>query len=300
MNRTFVRQFTEQGRAQFRDKLQQNSPVKNLDREMKRLARSENLTEEIPCDVRLNTDASWDTRYEYALGLYEIFGRSFIKDNLYNSYFWDWITALYFDQFCKNSNGKFRPGALATLSLHPKKGRRYYRHRAAGPIHAFYTHADEPVASLVVLTNPPPKHGDLPEQLLGNPQFFGYTNIISASTLLYVDPETREPHRNVNSKTKGGAARRLTKFLKQLDLTYDISRIPTLELLSMLPNEFDVFLEQFRTFSGTIFQAYQQLDLDSANDLAQHLNVDEFFVRFSLQWQQNYEKHSENEAPVAI
>jgi hypothetical protein len=114
---------------------------------------------------------------------------------------------------------------------------RYYRHLLAGPYRIFQLHRDR---AKLLLSGQLGRPGDFAEQLASRQEFITNPGIIGAASLLYYDDEKHRPRRGAAStKRKPGTLRRFVDVVQQLDLTYDLYSMQPVEVLTILPKEFD-------------------------------------------------------------
>jgi hypothetical protein len=276
--------FTADGRSKYRELLAAVKKDKKLPDSFELLLTNPRFVEEPSFEAELPVDPSWATRFQFAEACYETLGQEVIMSHLYDGGLWDWIVARYFKKFCKsNADGTLRVGATPTLFLKPETWNRYYRHHAAGPIFAYQAHP-ETAAALVVLANPLDTPGELAEQFLSRHDVLASHSSIGAATLLYIDPHTLGTVRGAAGKDNRGTSRRYGLYLKQLELTYDLGAMKPVELLRMLPAEYNRFVEQFKDFADLIHQEIaQQREIEVAEFLRAH-DAHPFFIRSAIQW----------------
>lgn len=153
---------------------------------------------------------------------------------------WAWLTLRYFDSVCSNTNGNYVILDRSRYIYDPENFRTYYRHLLFGPFSIYLAHRDDPDRVRAVLCTPVHSPGDVVEQLASRQDLITCDAVMEVATKLYFDPETKKHKLGASSKD-GGSARRFADVMMQLDLTYDLPRIKTEQLLELLPPEFDKF-----------------------------------------------------------
>ena len=113
--------------------------------------------------------------------------------------------------------------------------RSYHRHRVSGPFFAYRNNYPKVEAALSQLTGPILELSEVAERIAGKREL-SYGTVAELSTLLYVDPRTRQIRKNITDKP--GEAQQLSTFCKQIDLTVDYESMTVKELLNFLPGNF--------------------------------------------------------------
>lgn len=154
---------------------------------------------------------------------------------------WSWLAVFYFDELCPpDPNGKRSPNERARYILKPGNFQRYYRHLLAGPYRIYRAHRRNPDIALAVLCQPLHKPGDVVEQLASRQELITNPAVMEAATRLYVNMQTRQLKRSVQTRN-AGSVRRFVDVLNQFDVTWDLYVMSARELLDMLPEEFQRF-----------------------------------------------------------
>jgi hypothetical protein len=153
---------------------------------------------------------------------------------------WNWLALFFFDSVCrKEADGTRR---LLRQELYLLEGKydylRYYKHLVRTPWLAVLDHGEN---ARILFANARGVRSDIEETLTASQQVLGNPTVIAAAYRLYFDPDTGKPRRGASSKG-AGAPRRLTAFIQQLELTYDIQSCTPEQFLGLLPYEFDRFL----------------------------------------------------------
>jgi hypothetical protein len=153
---------------------------------------------------------------------------------------WTTLALVWFDQLCPplSMGRKLDKTYRYILSA---DYRHYYRHLVRSPWQLVRDHGEN--ARLLLLSpldNPYPlrRHGEILEQLGGRQSVLRSQSLIAEANRLYASPLTGRPKKGVAGSGRG-SVRRLALVLRQLDLTYDVERLPEGRLVSILPKEFD-------------------------------------------------------------
>jgi hypothetical protein len=120
--------------------------------------------------------------------------------------------------------------------------RKYYRHLVAGPYLMIKTHSDSPHIVRGLLSTLPDSPGDVYEQLASRPQIVNSRAAVALATRLYYDSASQRVRRG-GAGAGPGSARRYANILMQYDVTFDLYTVEEEKLLTMLPKEFDRFLD---------------------------------------------------------
>jgi len=178
-------------------------------------------------------------RFEAAEYFDDVFSSSGVTDIERDVGLWAWLTLFYFDQVCPpDSRGRRAPGDMARYIPDPDNFRKYYRHLLAGPYRLFRAHFKNPMAVWALLCGTLHQPGEIVEQLCSRQEIVTNHCLMVAITVMYIDPETRRPKRGPGG-SGAGSARRLPKVLNQFDVTWDLYSMTPMQILKMLPQEFD-------------------------------------------------------------
>lgn len=183
----------------------------------------------------------FDTRFDLGEYLYLKLDNSGIPNLLKDVGIWTWLSGLFFDLICPaDDNGVRRPRAMEKYVPAVYNHQKYYRHLLAGPYWIYKQHSDKPEITFGLLSGEPHIFGDIPEQLAARQQWVSNAAIVSAATTLYIDENTKIPKLGAGGQ-KPGSARRLAMILWQFDLTHDLYSFTEVEILGLLPFEFEKF-----------------------------------------------------------
>jgi hypothetical protein len=153
--------------------------------------------------------------------------------------FWTWCSAYLFDRLCKKSGGYYTPGETAIWIAEPDNWQRYYRHYLASIWRVYAAHREKEGGLVVLLNGPVNTPGELWGQIAATQTLITNPSMIDAVHHLFWDKKRRARKRG----SGGGSARRLTKVLRQFELTYDFVAMTGDQIVGLLPSEFDRFKE---------------------------------------------------------
>lgn len=178
------------------------------------------------------------TRLELGVNLWPILGSngplsSFSTDPL----LWNWIAAVLMDSVL----GK--PANLASIGEQNRwiadvTSRYFYRHLFAGAFFTYKAHHENPARAMAVLCQPIDKPGEMVGQIMAT-EDLGYSVAAEVATLLFFDTATGTIKKGVSGKGPGTVRRLTGDFLNQLKLTVDFKGMTALEILDLLPPEFN-------------------------------------------------------------
>lgn len=159
-------------------------------------------------------------------------------DLIYDSGMWTWLSAFYFDSVCpRRGDGTRKVGEDSRYILNPEEWNKYYRHLLASPTRLLM---DLKELAAIYLDGKPDKPGDLFEQLASRQEIASCKGIIEAATILYWDNNAQKVKRGVRNKDGAGVLRRFVQStIPQFQMTYDLNSMNGLEIISLLPKEYD-------------------------------------------------------------
>ena len=149
---------------------------------------------------------------------------------------WSWLALFFFDQLSPaRSGGKRKP--REDYHYIPDD-RQPHRHLLAGAYQLYRLHREH---ARVLLHPAVHQHGrfifslDFSRDLLTN------RGLIEAADRLYWNAKTNRPKRGAAGDVRPGNLRRLIAVAQQLDLNYDLYGMSAVEILEVLPAEFDAW-----------------------------------------------------------
>jgi hypothetical protein len=179
-------------------------------------------------------------RYELGLELVQILS-PFEASRISNDrYLWTTLALIWFDQLCPPFSTGRKVDRIYRYVL-SSDYRHYYRHLVPSPWQLVRDHGEN--SRLFLLPSkagpyPLRTHGEVLEQLGGRQSVLRSQSLISEANRLYSDHTSGRPRRGVAGSGRG-SVRRLALVLRQLDLTFDVEKMPDGRLLAVLPQEFD-------------------------------------------------------------
>ncbi len=155
-----------------------------------------------------------------------------------NKGLWSWLSLFYFDQICpEDDEGNRKPGRDYRHIV--EIGYRYkHRHLLAGPFMVYKMYGAK---GRLLLHGPAYQESRIFHEIVARQEFITNSGIIDAIDNLYFDEKREGPRVAVLSKVKPGTLLRFVDVVHQLELTYDLYSMGKLDILSLLPSEFDVW-----------------------------------------------------------
>lgn len=147
---------------------------------------------------------------------------------------WDWLTLFWFDEIApRDAAGKRRLREGARYSQ-DAAGRRWSRHVVRMSWLSVENHGPH---ARYFLSTPLDRHTDVLEQIAGQQEVFGSRTVVKLGERLYWDAGAGELRKGAGGKS-AGSPRRLSRFMKQIRMTYDPETMTADDLLALLPGEF--------------------------------------------------------------
>jgi len=186
----------------------------------------------------------FDLKKELVVYLYPKIKLIYLDNLYYNMYLWSWLAAAYIDSICPKFDDGYRyPGALNRYILDPYSWSRYYRHLLSTPIRLYHELSKSKLINFYTYGRAD-VHGDVFEQLAARQEIAAVPGIIEAAEILYWDTDKNRPKTGAADRTKPGNLRRFTgSLIPQFQLTYDLNSMSGLEIIELLPKEFDDWRE---------------------------------------------------------
>jgi hypothetical protein len=160
--------------------------------------------------------------------------------------FWTWCSAYLFARLCKKDGEKYLPGEMPIWVAEPDNWKRYYRHYLASIWRVYVAHREKEDELVVLLNGPVNTPGELWAQIAATQTLITNPSMIDAAYHLYWDKVKQARKTGAG----GNSPRRLTKVLRQFELTYDFVAMTGHQIVELLPSEFDRFKEFEAVKSG--------------------------------------------------
>ena len=195
----------------------------------------------VPCYVEKRTFANRREAGEYLSKALLPLGIGYVNENYP---LWSWIGMFFFDCLVnRDENRQFKMGRLPDQAFifDPIEMDTLFAsfNRLMIAWQAFEQHGDLHAAwmlDLSVVDVP-----DIVDRIIRSRPRFSSNGIVKLVGLLYIDPKTGRPKRNVAGHGAVGGVRRLNNVLDQLYMTYDVYGMRAEQLLALLPEEFKRF-----------------------------------------------------------
>jgi len=238
-----IREFNAKGINAFRIYLDE---IKNGIRNdlPKDFVHKKTLTKELSVSINKGVD-DFENKYDMAKYLYqELVVGNPVKNIWSKVGVWSWLSAYYFDLVCPDMDGVRKPGEdyrhILEVSRLGGGWSRFYRHLIASPVRLF---AFSLASSRILLSANFYENGDFIEQFASKKEYAGNRTIISVLNRMYFDENNNKAKRGAQTKNRPGTHRRYLTILEQLLLNYDIQTMTDDELISLLPDEFNAWLQ---------------------------------------------------------
>ena len=151
---------------------------------------------------------------------------------------WSWLALFYFDQLSPiDAHGRRRPREDYHY-IPSSEGWHKDRHLLAGPYKLFLLHRHN---ARLLLHPPVHQHGAFIYDLGFRRDLISNRGLIEAIDLLYWDTKRNRPKRGATTTSRAGNLRRLITVVQQLDFNYDLYGMRAVEILALLPPEFDAW-----------------------------------------------------------
>jgi hypothetical protein len=181
-----------------------------------------------------------DSRLQLGEILYETFKNNKSLRQLQSDQgLWSWLAAAWLPTLFENSPKSAKIGEQARWILDKQKTR-YYRHLLAGPFYIYNQHYLDPKKALSILAGSPIVPGELVGQIAASSDI-AYSVGAEIATMLYIDAKTGKAKKGSGGAGPGSPRRLTAAYLNQIDLTLDYRGMPAVEVIALLPKEFDKF-----------------------------------------------------------
>ncbi len=185
------------------------------------------------------------SKYEFGLYLRSILAK--IPDTeIENDYlFWNTLSLLFFDDICFRTPEGERKVQAKEKWIIGEGTQFYYRHLVRTPW--LFVKLYKETSKFLLLTRH--KHEHLVSMVPETLEQFGSRGIllrnekvVNLFSRMYFDHENQEPKPGL-SGNEGGSPRRMGKVVRQLALTYDLEKMSESDLISILPREFNRWID---------------------------------------------------------
>lgn len=155
---------------------------------------------------------------------------------------WSWLSLMFFEQVCPASSEARREPGRDYRHIPDFSYRHRHRHLLFG---AYQTVRRHGVKALLLLSGPPDSETGLYHEIASRQDMIANKGVIEAAMLLYLDQKRGRPKRGAQgSNRQPGTVRRFVRVLQQLDVTYDIFGLSGMQIIELLPAEFDPWRPQ--------------------------------------------------------
>ena len=232
-----LRKLNYKGIEQFREYIndlrggiEQNVPLHLLD--------GDEFSEDIEFDVELPTN-EFKSRYEMGICLVDLFKDQNITPYIGDVGFWTWLALYWFDQLCPVKAGKPNPSMAYNYVLSKD-----FRHRPRHSVYMTWQLVSRYGANAAfMLCKDMSTRGEITEQMMARQENLSSEGVMKLANDLYYDAETGLFKRGAAARKSAGCVARYIAWLDQIKMTYDVFSISADDLKSLLPAEFDRFME---------------------------------------------------------
>lgn len=224
-----LRRLNEQGVKDFRTWLEGGADGAVPHKLLTSSLTSEPLRLEIEVEQR-----SFSSRFEMGQYLNQRLQPLPFSNMAFDTGLWDWLTLFWFDQIAPlNSGGKRNLREIARYSQ-DAGGRRWSRHVVRMSWLSVHNHGEN---AKYFLSSSLDRHTDVLEQIAGQQEIFGSCAAVALGARLYWDDSASTLKRGAGGKS-AGSPRRLSRFMKQIRMTYYPEAMEVDQLMELLPREF--------------------------------------------------------------
>lgn len=242
-----VRILNERGIKEFEKFINQVKENKNISKPD--LNTDEFSSEFIP-PIEIDEDKTFNTRMEMAKYLFNLFEKNEItRDKIIgeeNKGLWTWLAYMWFNQITDNRNKIKRIERY--IAFYPASPRERFQrrniHLIYGTYYLFSLLREE--YSKIFLSSKPYINWDTIDRLGCTEYIIRYPNIIKAAEILYWDENRQQLKKGSGNKKNPGNIRRFVTFINQFELTYNIYTMSPEEIISILPEEFNEWKQNYK------------------------------------------------------
>ena len=235
-----IRAFNTVGIEQFRGYLARLrggilvDPPRNL-------LEDSSFTKELPTDIELQAQ-QFPSRIVLGKYLCEALAVLPPEEVDRNTGLWAWMSLFFFDQVSPvRKDGSRQPGQ--DYRHIPDFSYRYrHRHLLYGPYQVYRRHGG---FSALLLSGPVNSESAIYHEIASRQDLIANRGVIEATLELYMDRKRMAPKQgSQDPKAPPGSIRRFVRVLQQLDVNYDIYGMSGKDISSVLPTEFDSWLNR--------------------------------------------------------
>jgi len=204
-----------------------------------------NLLEDSDYSIPFKGDAeveqqTFSSRLDLARYLDQILDPLFSGSLQDDAHLWSWLSLYFFDQVCPvEDNGLRKPGRDYRHILEPGYPNGH-RHLLAGAYLVYSVYGLREDLSRLLLWTPPHLESKFHHQLAARQTLITNKGILEAADIMYFNTLKSRPKRGaLMEKSAPGTLLRFIDLVQQLDLTYDLYSMRGLEIMVLLPPEFD-------------------------------------------------------------
>lgn len=224
-----IRRLTDEGVQEFREWLEGGAPGPAPHEFLTSPLKSEPLRLAIDVEQR-----GFASRFELGQYLNSKLQPLPFTSMAFDTGLWDWLTLFWFDQIAApTATGKRNLREIARYSQ-DAGGRRWSRHVVRMSWLSVHNHGDN---ARYFLSTGLDRHTDVLEQIAGQQEIFGSRAAVALGAELYWDKTNKILKKGAGGKS-AGSPRRLSRFMKQIRMTYDPETMQPEQLVELLPREF--------------------------------------------------------------
>jgi len=230
-----IRVFSEDGIEKFKEYIQELKNNSNISRPDLNVYP---YSSEFQPKIEIDESKTFTTRMEMGKYLTDCFSNANIKRNdvIENKALWTWLSYIWFDQFCPMLNGERKILETARY-ICSSDYTDYFRHFVANAYDIYSLYGED--LSRIFLYSHMGRVNDFAEVFACRQYIISSKGLVKLVNQLYWDLGSNQPKRGSTSRKKPGNTRRLPKVLNQIELTYDIVRMRSEEILNLIPAEFN-------------------------------------------------------------
>ncbi len=190
--------------------------------------------------LEIDETKTFGSRFEIALYVKSVLDRKGLAHFPLSSGVWSWLSAIYLDVLAPLDDAGGRPKLSRELDapayiFHPNS-RKFYRHRIGAAVMMLAQLGERDAEPL--LCSAPSVLSDYCEQNYARISAGRYDKLsITLANKIYWDWQSMKPKKKFNDG-KSGSLAHLHRWIGQLSLNYDISRLSLAEIEALLPLEF--------------------------------------------------------------